>query len=228
MRDWATRLFPDYACAPSGLRLLDSAIQGYLQALVDAGSAMYDFRTLSPIDFEELVRDLLQAELGLRMESFGPGRDLGIDFRFSEATGSAIVQAKHYIDSPADAVVRAARAEADKVARLQPSRYIFATSASLTPPLKARIKEAMPEAPLSAEEIFGRADINNLLGRHPRVERKHFKLWLASTAVLERILHSGVYNRTQAEMEVIKSLVPKFVNNESVSRAEDILQKIMS
>jgi len=26
---------------------------------------MYDFRTLSPIDFELLVRDLLQAELGI-------------------------------------------------------------------------------------------------------------------------------------------------------------------
>jgi len=43
---------------------------------------MYDFRTLSPIDFELLVRDLLQAELGITMESFGPGKDGGIDFRF--------------------------------------------------------------------------------------------------------------------------------------------------
>lgn len=30
---------------------------------------MYDFRTLSPIDFVLLVRDLLQAELGVTMES---------------------------------------------------------------------------------------------------------------------------------------------------------------
>ena len=37
----------------------------------------YDFQTLSPLDFEELVRDLLQAEFGLLFESFGPGRDLG-------------------------------------------------------------------------------------------------------------------------------------------------------
>jgi hypothetical protein len=159
------------------------------------------------------------------MESFGPGRDTGIDFRFSHAGGAAIVQAKHYIDSPADAVVRAARAEAPKIARLKPTRYIFATSASLTPPLKARIKEAIPETPLSLEDIFGRADLNNLLGRHQKLEQKHFKLWLASAAVLERILHSGVYNRTQAEMEVIKTVVPKFVSNESVSRAEEILKK---
>jgi hypothetical protein len=58
---------------------------------------MYDFRTLSPMDFEDLVRDLLQVEFGLFFESFGAGRDLGIDFRFSIENGSAAVQAKHYV-----------------------------------------------------------------------------------------------------------------------------------
>ena len=44
---------------------------------------MYDFLPLSPLDFEELVRDLLQAELNIRLESFGPGTDKGIDFRMA-------------------------------------------------------------------------------------------------------------------------------------------------
>jgi len=186
---------------------------------------MYDFRTLSPLDFEELARDLLQAEFGLRFESFGPGRDLGIDFRFATARGDAVVQAKHYLDSRPDSLIRAARLENDKVAKLKPARYLLATSLSLTPPLKAKLKEALPAAPLVEEDIFGRADINNLLGRHPEIEKKHFKLWLASASVLERILHSGVYNRTQAEMDVIRAVVPKFVHNDSVPRAEAILEK---
>jgi len=184
---------------------------------------MYDFRTLSPLDFELLVRDLLQAETGIRFESFGPGRDSGIDFRFSNGPGNAVVQAKHYIDSPADALMRAVRAEDIKVEKLKPARYLLATSASLSPSLKKKLLEAMPHTPLRAEDIFGRADLNNLLGRHPEIERKHFKLWLASTPVLERILHSGVYNRTETEMELIKAVVPKFVHNESVSRSEKIL-----
>ncbi|CAM2187749.1 Restriction endonuclease [Paraburkholderia sacchari] len=186
---------------------------------------MYDFRTLSPLDFEDLVRDLLQAEFGLLFESFGPGRDLGIDFRFATAEGSAIVQAKHYADGRTDALVRTARAENDKIARLKPARYIFATSASLTPMLKGKLQDAMPAAPLEQQDILGRADLNNLLCRHSDVHKKHFKLWLASTEALERILHSGVYNRTQAEMDVIKAMVPKFVQNDSVSEAEAILQK---
>lgn len=186
---------------------------------------MYDFRTLSPLDFEELVRDLLQAELGLLFESFGPGRDLGIDFRFARARGSAIVQVKHYPESGSSALLHVARKENEKVAKLKPLRYLLATSASLNPVLKEKLQAAMPGAPLAVADIFGREDLNNLLRRHPNIEKKHFKLWLASTAVLERILHSGVYNRTQAEMEIIKKMVPKFVHNESVPQAEAILQK---
>jgi len=186
---------------------------------------MHDFRTLSPLDFEELVRDLLQEELGLRFESFGSGPDLGIDSRFSIASGKAIVQVKHYLDSGAEALLRAARRENDKVAKLKPGRYLFVTSLSLTPVMKSKLKEALQSAPLADEDILGRADLNNLLGRHPQIEKKHFKLWLASTAVLDRILHSGVYNRTQAEMDVIRAVVPKFVQNESVPKAEAILQK---
>ena len=41
----------------------------------------YNFHTLSPIDFENLVRDLLQVELSIRLESFKNGKDNGIDLR---------------------------------------------------------------------------------------------------------------------------------------------------
>jgi hypothetical protein len=41
----------------------------------------YDFRQLSPHDFEQLARDLIQARDGIFLESFKNGRDVGIDFR---------------------------------------------------------------------------------------------------------------------------------------------------
>ena len=60
----------------------------------------YDFTTLSPIDFEILVRDLLQEELRITLESFTSGRDLGIDFRYSPSSShQLIVQCKHYAAS---------------------------------------------------------------------------------------------------------------------------------
>jgi hypothetical protein len=184
---------------------------------------MYDFRSLSPLDFENLVRDLLQEEMGVLLESFGPGKDGGIDFRFAKAGASIVVQAKHYLDSRPDGLVRAARAENAKVAALLPTRYIFATSASMTPALKNRILRAMPNAPLAPGDVLGREDLNALLTRHGAVLHRHFKLWLASAAVLERILQSAVYNRTESELAAVTSLIPKFVHNDSVAEAERLL-----
>ena len=109
---------------------------------------MYDFRTLSPLDFEELVRDLLQAEFNLVFESFGPGRDFGIDFRFADAKGVAVVQAKHYPDD-VPALLRAARQENEKILRTKPQRYLLATSAALTPHSKSKLQAALPAAPLA-------------------------------------------------------------------------------
>lgn len=185
---------------------------------------MYDFRTLSPIDFELLVRDLLQAELGITMESFGPGKDGGIDFRFSMANQDVVVQAKHHVEGGARSLLRAAAKEDSKVLKLAPSRYILVTSLSLTPELKRKVRQAMPSTPVSDGDVIGREDLNNFLGLHPHVLRQNFKLWLTSTEVLERILHSAVYNRTDAELARIRQLVPKFVHNASVAEAETILE----
>ena len=60
----------------------------------------YDFSFLSSFDFEVLVRDLLQKEHKLTLESFKSGRDQGIDLRYTvDPTKSLIVQCKHYFGS---------------------------------------------------------------------------------------------------------------------------------
>lgn len=185
--------------------------------------AIYDFSTLSPLDFEELVRDLLQAEAGFRLESFGPGPDQGVDFRYAAGAERLVVQAKRYAGE-FSSLVAAARAENAKVQALQPSRYIFATSASLSPARKDQLIAALPSAPLATGDVLGREDLNNLLTRHPKVERAHFKLWLASSTVLERIVHSQLHNRTEAELAEIRAVVPRFVTNDSVAEATKILE----
>ena len=122
-------------------------------------------------------------------------------------------------------MLRAAKVENAKVLKLQPTRYILATSQSLTPHRKDELIAAMPQTPVVREDILGREDLNNLLGRHPEVLRQHFKLWLTDASTLERIVHSGVYNRTDAELDIIKRLVPRFVHNNSIAEAEAILSK---
>jgi hypothetical protein len=183
-----------------------------------------DFSTLSPPDFEELVRDLLQAEGSIRLESFGPGRDQGVDFRFSQGGHTLIVQAKHY-PSGFSALLKNVKDEDAKVARLRPQRYILATSVSMNVERKAKLIAALPSAPLVEGDVLGREDLNAMLARHPTVKRNHFKLWMGGADVLDRIVHSSLYNRTAQEFADIERLVPLFVTNDSVPAAFAILEK---
>ena len=186
---------------------------------------MHDLKLLSPLDFELLARDLIQAEFGVFLESFGPGRDSGIDFRFAEGSGATIVQVKHYLESGYRKLVAAAKKELPKVKKLGPSRYILVTSLPLSPNQKVELVQAMPGAPLQMTDILSREDIDNLLGRHPKVLRQHLKLWLANTETLERIVRAGIYNRTDAELEVVKGRISRYVQNKSIAEAENILEK---
>ena len=68
--------------------------------------ADYDFRSLSPRDFELLCRDLLQRVFGIRLESFSAGPDFGIDLRYQTNSENLIVQCKHYVESGFDALRR--------------------------------------------------------------------------------------------------------------------------
>jgi hypothetical protein len=101
----------------------------------------YDFKTLSSHDFENCVRDLLQSELGVRLETFKSGRDGGIDLRYSrDQHHTLIAQCKHYAESGYEALYRDLKnLELPKVVALKPERYVLATSVGLSPLNKDKI-----------------------------------------------------------------------------------------
>jgi hypothetical protein len=186
----------------------------------------YDFKALSSIDFENLVRDLLQKEFQVTLESFKSGRDRGIDLRYSPDTGrTLVVQCKHYAGTPYQKLLADLRKkELPKVDRLRPARYILATSVGLTPDNKDELARLF--APYcNSGDVYGRDDLNNLLGKFPEVERQHFKLWLTSVPVLERVLHSAVFNQTAADLDRIQRKLRYYVQNESFFEANQLLEK---
>src|SRR5438309_10010893 len=162
----------------------------------------YDFQSLSSYDFELLARDLVQAELGVRLESFAPGPDGGIDFRFRGKNGDIVVQCKHYKDY--DALYRTLkRDEAPKVHRLKPTRYILALSTPLTPHRKDTLLKLFSPYCGATGDIFGMEDLNNLLTRHSSVEQDHIKLWLTSEAMLRRFLDRGIWGDSELTIQRI-------------------------
>lgn len=188
--------------------------------------AGYCFESLSDYDFECLVRDLLQAELGIRLESFSQGRDGGIDLRYSGSKGKGlVVQCKHYLKTGYSGLKSAVRREVEKVAELAPRRYLLVTSVSLTPHKKDELLTILNPYCHSPQDIYGLEDLENLLGMYPEVEKRNFKLWLTSTSVLERVVHSEIFRESAQEIEHIRRRLSRYVDTKSFPRAVQILDE---
>ncbi len=185
----------------------------------------YNYDALSPQDFEEISRDLLQSEWNVALEAFKAGRDGGIDLRYAAVAGSkVIVQCKHYIHSGFASLLRHLKqSEFPKLVKLAPDRYVVITSVELSPGNKDAIVAALAPYVRSTSDVIGGGDIDGLLARHPVVERANFKLWLTSTSVIDRVLHNAELCHTQFEVERIRRKLPLFVQNEAYARAQAML-----
>lgn len=180
---------------------------------------------LSPPDFEDLCRDILQAETGQRFSAFGAGSDGGVDGRHSKGPKSTILQCKHYTNSTFSQLKSALTKEVPKIDLLKPSRYIFLTSQSLTPARSDELADVLADRLKHPEDIWGAEDIEAALKRHPDIEKSHLKLWMSSTAVLEKVLQSGLEAHTAATKAEILDELRVYVRNASFDAAFEKLEK---
>jgi hypothetical protein len=185
----------------------------------------YNYAALSPQDFEEIIRDLLQAEWGVPIEAFKAGRDSGIDLRYAKPDrGDIIVQCKHYLASGfAKLLANLTKQEYPKIEALKPGRYVLATTVGLSPSDKDKLVEAIAPHIQWTGDILGADDIDGLLIKHEQIERAHFKLWLTSTSVLQRILHNAEIAHTDFEVDRVRRKLPLFVQNEAYPKARKML-----
>lgn len=184
----------------------------------------YDFLVLSSDEFELFCKDVLENELGIKLENFKAGKDGGIDLRHAPSDDDTlIVQCKRYKDF--GSLKSTLKNEVEKVKKLNPKRYILMTSVSLNPSEKDSIKNLFEGFIKSTGDIYGKDELQTILGNHHRIERKHYKLWLASTNVLSTILHSDVFNRSKFTEKQIKEKVSLYVPNESIDIALKHLEK---
>ena len=184
----------------------------------------YDFKVLQYNEFECLTRDLLQEEFGIFIESFKDGRDNGIDLRFGKIKGEkTIVQVKRYKEW--NELHAQLTKEVPKVQKLKPTKYLLATSVGLSPQNKAIIMEMFFPYIKSTNDIYGQDDLNNLIGKHPNIEQKYYKLWLASTNVLQQIINKDVVNWSSFELDQIKEQITLYVQNESFRKSYEILKE---
>lgn len=187
----------------------------------------YDFSTLNDKDFEELVVDLLSAKFDNQIERFKAGKDGGVDGRFFNIKGEEnIIQCKHWIKSGISALIKSlSNTERTKVEKLNPKKYFFITSLSLSRTNKSQIKEIFKDYIVCDNQIFGKEDLNDLLKKYSDVERNHYKLWISSTSVLETIFNADVIGTSRYKLEEINNKAIKYVVTEGHDEAINMLEE---
>ncbi|WP_122255684.1 nSTAND3 domain-containing NTPase [Pseudomonas syringae] len=186
----------------------------------------YDFSRLNDKEFEVFCADLLSAREGVRFERFKPGRDAGVDGRFFRSEGDEwILQCKHWISTPLEKLVKSiADSESLKVQKLSPSRYVLALSHSLSRNDKIILMQKLSPFVLSPADILGREDLSDILAKHPDIERRHYKLWIASSSVLAYMLNKPIHDRSQFELseiiEASKLYVTTANHNQAIAKLE--------
>ncbi|MFT4972546.1 MAG: DNA polymerase III delta prime subunit [Algoriphagus sp.] len=185
----------------------------------------YDFKNLSHADFEDIARDLIGAELGVRFEAFCQGPDGGMDGRHSKDTNLTILQAKHYAGSQFSVLKNRMVRERESIYKLNSFRYILVTSHPLTPNKKDRLVESIGHDILKQSDIFGPDDINGLLRKFPDIAKAHIKLWLTSAAILERIVLSSSHAYNDTTIGEIEEKLKVFAPNPSLKEGRKILEK---
>ena len=187
----------------------------------------YDFKNLSAYDFEMLCCDLLTEVFSMRFESFKVGKDKGIDLRYiSNAKETVIVQCKRFVDSKFSQLENTIKNELKKVEKLEPERYILVTSLHLNPHEKQTLYDILQPYCKSESDIIGNDELNSYLRAFPNIEKANYKLWLTSTAVLEKILKSEVYNRSEFAIEEIHARLQIYVQSQKAySKAHEMLKQ---
>lgn len=190
---------------------------------------IYTFDSLSSFEFEHLSRDLLQEELGITLESFAAGPDQGMDARWvgtgSEGKERVIVQCKHYARSGFGKLIDVLKAERKKIERLKPTRYILTTSVPLTPPRKDSILGALAPYCNGTGDVYGPEGLNNLLGKHEQIERRHYKLWLTSSTALAKLSAAPTLLDSEAAVARMRERLKRYVQNDSFPRALELLEQ---
>jgi Novel STAND NTPase 3/Restriction endonuclease len=185
------------------------------------------FDSLSDLDFEELVADLLRADTGLPFRAGTRGRDQGIDVLAVAKRRRHVGQCKHLRTGDIRLLIREAKREAQTLARRKPrwASYRFITSMRLSHARRDELAAILSPWISTPEDVLGEGDLGRLLRKHPNVEARHVKLWLPSVGALRRTLHSGAYERSAALLEDTRDALSRYVQTETFHEARSILHQ---
>lgn len=162
----------------------------------------FSFASLDSSDFEFLAKDIAERESGIKLTCYTAGRDGGIDaddfYQDSEGIPSIILQAKH-MENTKD-VGKLKKQLSKFFLRIAAHGYhnlriMIFTSMGVTRQKQNEIKEEGKKKGFLHVDVFDEVKIRELLDdpKNQDIIRKHFKLWIAHTEILNQIFNQDQF-----------------------------------
>ena len=184
----------------------------------------FTFETLNDKDFEILSTDIISKVESVHVDRFKPGKDQGVDGRFFCGSDEIIIQVKHFLASGFTKMLYSCvHTEAPKVRLLSPKRYIFICSTPLSRLQKSKLKDAFSPF-LDEKDIYGQENLNDLLELNPEIIKKHYKLWLTSSSVLDKLINNATFNHSKFTLNDIQSFSKFYVKTQNHINAMKVLE----
>lgn len=184
----------------------------------------FNFDILSPIEFEELCKDIISKKLNMDFKSFKIGKDGGIDLRNKE--NGVICQCKHIKDYKN--LISNLKKEIKKIDSIKGiKKYYLMISTRLTPKNEDDLLELMSTYLKSSEQLISLEEIELFLEKDENIEvlKKHSKLWLTSYKVLEIFESKFMDFEVSTIYNKIKEQINYFVETEVFRDCIEIILK---
>ncbi len=186
---------------------------------------MLNYTNLNDNEFEDLCEDVMSKKLGVKLRKFAPGKDGGIDLVDSVSSKNIMVQVKHYISTSVSGLISSFKKELPKVKKQNPKQYYVCCSKELTPQNVQEIYEIFKDYMDSDANIISIIEIEEFLQKPENIDvlKKHYKLWIDSTNILQDILTNNICIDCESLMYDIEKEVKFFVKTSAYEAALNCL-----
>ena len=191
------------------------------------GEYVLNYANLNDVEFEYLCKDVMSNLLNIELHRYATGKDGGIDLTNSIATKDVIIQVKHYTKTSASGLITSLKKEVEKVNTLKPKQYYVCCSKELSPDNVLQIYNLFSDYMDSDNNIITLSEIDEFLINPLNIEilRKHYKLWIASTGILQDIFTNDIFIDSEMLLSDIEKQVKFFVQTQVYDAALKCLEK---
>ena len=188
---------------------------------------MYNYYSLNDVEFENLCKDIMERMLSAKLRRFSKGRDGGIDLTDNVSEHNIIVQIKHYIRSSFSNLRTSLRHEKTNVEKWNPDKYFICCGLELTHENISEIYNIFSGFMESDKNIITLLEIDEFLQNsgNSDIVRKHYKLWLHATGILNQIQNQNIFIDCESLLSEIEEESKYFVQTEVYNQCLDCLNK---